>query len=62
MQLWLNVAAFVVSFLIGVVLMHISKVEYKTVVVFPTLKTAKKLQYKTKDGDCVRYTAKTVQC
>ncbi len=62
MQLWLNFGAFVLSFLFGLLLMHLSKTEYKTVVVFPTLKTASKLQYKTKEGDCVRYTAKTVPC
>ena len=62
MDLWINVMVFVVSFSLGLFLMYISKMEHKTVVVFPTLKTAPKLQYKTKDGDCVRYTAKAVTC
>jgi hypothetical protein len=62
MKVWLNAIAFVASFLVGLVLMHYSKTEHKTVVVFPTLKTAAKLQYKTKEGDCVRYTARVVDC
>jgi len=53
---------FVVSFIVGMVFVYISPVEYKTVIVYPTLNNLNKVQYKDSTNNCFKFTAKLVDC
>jgi len=59
---WKHVGIFVASFAVGFALLLISPVEHKTVLVFPTPFTARKLQYKDQAGACYRFKTSTVPC
>jgi len=59
---WKHIGIFLASFAVGCVLLFISPVEHKTVIVFPTPFTTKKLQYKDQAGACYRFSSKTVPC
>ena len=53
---------FLVSFVIGMVGVSLSPLEYKTVMVYPSPENVKKLQYKDKAGQCFDFSAKLVDC
>jgi hypothetical protein len=53
---------FLVSFVIGMVCVYFSPMEYKTVVVFPTPVNTKTIQYKDKAGQCFDFSARLVDC
>ena len=57
-----HIILFVVSFVIGCVLVYMSPVEHKTVFVYPTPSNVKKLQYKDNTGGCFGFKAKEVEC
>lgn len=51
----------ILSFLIGLVVVYMSPVTYKTVWVYPTLDNVEKIQYKD-DSSCYKFTARLVDC
>ena len=52
-----------ISFIVGIVVVYLSPVSYKTVWVYPTLDNVDKIQYKEKDGNqCYKFTARLVDC
>ena len=51
----------IASFLIGLVVVYLSPVTYKTVWVYPTLDNVEKIQYKDADS-CYQFTARLVDC
>ena len=53
---------FLVSFVIGMVCIYFSPMEYKTVMVYPSPENTKKIQYKDKAGQCFDFSAKLVDC
>ena len=53
---------FIVSFVVGLLLVYLSPVEHKTVMVYPTPKNSKKIQYKDDADQCFRFSAKLVNC
>jgi hypothetical protein len=53
---------FVVSFLVGCIFVYLSPVEHKTVMVYPTPKNCKKIQYKDDADQCFQFSAKLVNC
>jgi hypothetical protein len=44
------------------VFVYISPIEYKTIVVYPTLNNLNKVQYKDSTNNCFKFTAKLVDC
>jgi hypothetical protein len=59
---WKHVGIFVASFAVGCALLYLSPIEHKTVLVFPTPFTTKKLQYKDKTGACYHFNSTEVPC
>jgi hypothetical protein len=53
---------FILSFIVGMACVYISPVEYKTVVVYPTLNNLNKIQYKDSAQNCFKFRAKLVDC
>ena len=53
---------FVISFIVGMIFVYLSPVEYKTIVVYPTLNNLKKVQYKDTTNNCFNFTARLVDC
>lgn len=53
---------FLVSFVIGMVCVYFSPLEYKTVMVYPSPTNLKKIQYKDKAGQCFIFSARLVDC
>lgn len=53
---------FVVSAVIGWILVCIIPMEYKTVVVYPTPDNLKKIQYKDAGDNCFEFSAKQTKC
>ena len=51
----------ILSFLIGLVVVYMTPVTYKTVWVYPTLENIEKIQYKDADT-CYKFTARLVDC
>ena len=60
--MWKHIGIFVTSFLVGCALLYISPVEHKTIIVYPTPFTAKKIQYKDQLGACYKFKSRTVPC
>ena len=56
------IGAFIFSFIVGMIFICISPVEYKTVVVYPTPSNVDKIQYKDKANNCYKFKAKLVDC
>ena len=56
------VMLFVVSAVVGVILMWIIPMEYKTVIVYPTPDNLDKIQYKDTGDNCFEFSSTTVQC
>ena len=59
---WKIVAIFFVSFAVGMALVYISPMEYKTVFVYPTPSNVDTLQYKDATGQCFQFTSTEVDC
>jgi len=53
---------FVISFIIGMICIYMSPLEYKTVVVYPSPANVKKIQYKDKADQCFEFSARLVDC
>ena len=53
---------FVISFIIGLICIYMSPLEYKTVVVYPSPANVKKIQYKDKADQCFEFSARLVDC
>ena len=53
---------FVISFIIGMICIYMSPLEYKTVVVYPSPVNVKKIQYKDKADQCFEFSARLVDC
>jgi hypothetical protein len=53
---------FLASFVVGMVFVHFSPVEHKTVMVFPSPTNINKIQYKDKADQCFDLSAKLVDC
>lgn len=53
---------FLVSFVIGMVCVYLSPMEYKTVIVYPSPENVKKIQYKDKADQCFDFSARLVDC
>jgi len=53
---------FILSFIVGMGIIYIYPVEYKIVVVYPTLNNIKKIQYKDSQNECFEFSAKLVDC
>jgi hypothetical protein len=53
---------FLVSFVIGMVCIYFSPLEYKTVMVYPSPNNLKKIQYKDKSDECFEFSARLVDC
>lgn len=58
----LHFILFVTSFIVGLVFVYLSPLEYKTVVVYPSLTNLDKIQYKDKTNNCFQFSAKLVNC
>ena len=56
------IGAFIISFIVGMIFICISPVEYKTVVVYPTPSNLEKIQYKDKANNCYKFDATEVKC
>ncbi len=56
------IAIFLVSFVIGLVCIYFTPIEYKTVLVYPSPTNSKKVQYKDKAGQCFDFSARLVDC
>ena len=59
---WKFVGIFLVSFAVGMVLVYISPIEYKTVLVYPTPKNVDEIQYKDSSGQCFQFKSSEVKC
>lgn len=59
---WKFVGIFLVSFAVGLALVYVSPIEYKTVLVYPTPKNVKEIQYKDSSGQCFQFEASEVKC
>ena len=53
---------FVISFIVGMICVYMSPLEYKTVVVYPSPDNIKKIQYKDKADQCFEFSARLVDC
>ena len=53
---------FLVSFVIGMVCVYFSPLEYKTIMVYPSPTNVKKIQYKDKADQCCEFSARLVDC
>ena len=53
---------FLISFVVGMVLVCISPTQHKTVMVFPSPSNIKQIQYKDKADQCFDLSAKLVDC
>lgn len=53
---------FIVSFVIGMVCVYFSPIEYKTIMVYPSPTNIKKIQYKDKADQCFEFSARLVDC
>jgi len=53
---------FIISFIVGGIFVYFYPVEYKTVVVYPTLNNIKKIQYQDSQNECFQFSAKLVDC
>lgn len=53
---------FVASFFIGMCLVFLSPMEYKTVFVYPTPDNVKNIQYKDTAGTCYQFEANSISC
>ena len=53
---------FVISFIVGMICIYMSPLEYKTVVVYPSPANIKKIQYKDKADQCFEFSARLVDC
>lgn len=60
--MYINFMIFMISFMIGICFIYVSPVEYKTVVLYPTLDNLKKYQYIDSDKNCYQFVAKLVDC
>lgn len=58
----LYIILFIASFMVGLLFVYLSPIEYKTVVVYPSLTNLDKIQYKDKSNNCFQFTAKLVSC
>jgi hypothetical protein len=58
----LHFILFVISFMVGLFFIYLSPIEYKTVVVYPSLTNLDKIQYKDKTDHCFQFNAKLVNC
>ena len=58
----LHITLFIVSFMVGLLFVYLSPIEYKTVVVYPSLSNLEKVQYKDESNNCFQFTAKLVNC
>lgn len=59
---YMYIAIFLVSFVIGLVCIYFTPIEYKTVLVYPSPTNSKKVQYKDKAGQCFDFSARLVDC
>jgi len=53
---------FTASLLLGMILVYLSPIEYKTVMVYPTPHNVKTIQYQDSTDSCFRFSAKLVDC
>jgi hypothetical protein len=58
----IHIFLFLISFFVGCFFVYISPLEHKTVLVYPTPKNIKKIQYKDSANQCFNFTAKIVNC
>ena len=56
------ITIFIASFLIGMVMVYLNPVEYKTVLVYPTPDNVEDIQYKDSAGTCYQFASDTVSC
>jgi len=59
---YISITALVISFLIGIIFMYLSKPELKTIHISPNPDNCKKNKYQDKAGNCFTYEAKEVSC
>ena len=59
---WKFVGIFFVSFAVGMFLVYISPMEYKTVLVYPTPNNVREIQYKDSSGQCFQFESSEVKC
>ena len=53
---------FLISFVVGLVCIYFSPLEYKTIMVYPSPNNVNKIQYKDKADQCFEFSAKLVDC
>jgi hypothetical protein len=60
--MYINPYIFIVSFIIGIIMIYLSPVEYKTVLLEPTYDNLDKYQYIDSNDQCYELVAKLVDC
>jgi hypothetical protein len=60
--MYINITIFIISFMIGIILIYLSPVEYKTVILEPTYDNLDKYQYIDSNDQCYKLVAKLVDC
>ena len=59
---YISIPTFLVSLVIGLVLVYIFGSEQKVITVYPTPENAVQIQYKYKAGNCYKYDATIATC
>lgn len=60
--MYINLYIFTISFVIGLIFIYMSPIEYKTVLIQPTYNILDKYQYIDSNDNCYRMVAKLVDC
>ena len=59
---YISIPTFLISVVIGFVLIYIFENEQKVIVVYPTPENAGQIQYQDKAGNCYKYNANEATC
>jgi hypothetical protein len=60
--MYINITIFIISFIIGLVFIYLSPIEYKTVLLEPTYDNIDKYQYVDSNDQCYKLVARLVDC
>jgi hypothetical protein len=59
---YISIPTFLVSLVIGLILVYIFETEQKVITVYPTPDNAGQIQYQDKAGNCYKYSATEATC